>query len=175
MSSYYDILDIQKDATPNDIKKAYRKLAIQHHPDKGGDTEEFKKIAEAYEILSNPDKKQQYDNFGSVNMNANFNPMNIFQEFERMFRGDMFGPNRVGAPPFGGFPFPSQRDPLSNIFMSMGSMDMGSMDMGPMNNNCFTQTIIIKDGKKTTTKTSNGKTTIIEQLIKDPYKHFHLQ
>jgi len=168
MSSYYDILDIQKDATPNDIKKAYRKLAIQHHPDKGGDTEEFKKIAEAYEILSNPDKKQQYDNFGSVNMNANFNPMNIFQEFEQMFQGDMFGPNRIGSPPFGGFPFPNQTNqsnqtnPLTNLFMNMGSMDM-DMDM---NNGCFTQTIIIKDGKKTTTKTSNGKTTVIEETIR---------
>ena len=190
MSSYYEILNIESDASQNDIKKAYRKLAIKHHPDKGGDPEKFKQIAEAYEILSNTDKKQQYDNFGSVNMNANFNPMNIFQEFERMFRDDMFGPNRVGAPPFGGFSFPNQTDPLPNIFMdmgpmnmgsmnmgsmNMGSMNMGSMNMGPMNNGCFTQTVIIKDGKKTTTKTSNGKTTILEELMKDPYMHFNLQ
>ena len=72
MSSYYDILNIQKDASQNDIKKAYHKLAIRHHPDKGGDSNKFKEISEAYETLSNPEKKQQYDNFGSVNINKNF-------------------------------------------------------------------------------------------------------
>lgn len=66
MKNYYDILGIKKDASPEDIKRAYRRLAHEHHPDKGGNTERFKEINEAYQILSDPRKKAQYDQFGSV-------------------------------------------------------------------------------------------------------------
>jgi DnaJ-class molecular chaperone len=62
MSDYYQTLGVAKNATPDDIKKAYRRMAGIHHPDKGGDTAQFQKIQEAYETLSNPEKKQQYDN-----------------------------------------------------------------------------------------------------------------
>ena len=65
---YYDILGISKGATATEIKKAYRKKAIEHHPDKNpGDSkseEAFKKAAEAYEVLSDPDKKARYDQYG---------------------------------------------------------------------------------------------------------------
>ena len=65
---YYDILGITKGASADEIKKAYRKQAIKFHPDKNpGDKEAeemFKEAAEAYEILSNPEKKQRYDQFG---------------------------------------------------------------------------------------------------------------
>lgn len=60
--NYYNILGIDKSASAEDIKKAYRKLASQHHPDKGGDTSMFQKVEEAYRILSDPQKRQQYDN-----------------------------------------------------------------------------------------------------------------
>ncbi len=61
--NYYQTLGISADASTDDIKKAYRKLAMQHHPDRnGGDETEFKKIQEAYDVLSDPDKKSQYDN-----------------------------------------------------------------------------------------------------------------
>jgi len=64
---YYKILGVEKGATEDDIKKAYRKLAHQHHPDKsGGDESKFKEINEAYQILSNKDKRTQYDRFGRV-------------------------------------------------------------------------------------------------------------
>lgn len=61
---YYAILGVSRDATEKDIKKAYRRLALKHHPDKndGKDSERFKDITEAYVVLSNPQKKQQYDN-----------------------------------------------------------------------------------------------------------------
>ena len=59
---YYSILGVSKSATPEDIKKAYRKLASIHHPDKGGDTSTFQKIQAAYETLSDPVKRQHYDN-----------------------------------------------------------------------------------------------------------------
>jgi molecular chaperone DnaJ len=67
MRDYYEILGINRDASVEDIKKAYRKLAHQHHPDKNaGDDRKFKEINEAYQILSNQDKRRQYDSFGRV-------------------------------------------------------------------------------------------------------------
>ena len=59
---YYETLGVNHTSTPKEIKNAYRKLASKHHPDKGGDTEQFKKIQEAYDTLNDPQKKHQYDN-----------------------------------------------------------------------------------------------------------------
>ena len=61
---YYKILGVEKDATPAQIKKAYRKKAIKNHPDKGGDAELFKQISVAYDTLSDPEKKELYDKYG---------------------------------------------------------------------------------------------------------------
>lgn len=61
---YYDVLGVNKNANQDEIKKAYRKKALEHHPDKGGDEAIFKEIAEAYEVLSDDDKKAKYDRFG---------------------------------------------------------------------------------------------------------------
>lgn len=62
MSDHYKTLGVDRNASPDDIKKAYRRLAGQHHPDKGGDTAMFQKIQQAYETLSDLQKKQEYDN-----------------------------------------------------------------------------------------------------------------
>lgn len=59
---YYKILGVDRNATPEEIKKAYRKMAAKHHPDRGGDTAEFQKIEEAYRNLSDPQPKSQHDN-----------------------------------------------------------------------------------------------------------------
>jgi len=62
---YYEILGVGKDASADEVKKAFRRLAIQHHPDKeGGNEEKFKEINEAYEVLKDPSKRQRYDQFG---------------------------------------------------------------------------------------------------------------
>src|SRR5688572_16769938 len=62
---YYEVLGIGKDASADEIKKSFRRLAVQHHPDKeGGSEEKFKEINEAYEVLKDPSKRQRYDQFG---------------------------------------------------------------------------------------------------------------
>lgn len=62
---YYEVLGVPKSASPDEIKRAYRKLAVKHHPDKtGGDDSKFKELSEAYSVLSNPKQKEQYDQFG---------------------------------------------------------------------------------------------------------------
>lgn len=75
---YYEILGVSKDADEKAIKKAFRKLAQKHHPDAGGDEEKFKEINEAYEVLSNPEKRKVYDQFGSMGGAAGFNGQNPF-------------------------------------------------------------------------------------------------
>lgn len=69
-SKLYEILGIAKNASPTEIKKAYRSAAIQHHPDKGGDPEKFKEISKAHEILSDPEKREMYDNYGEDALNG---------------------------------------------------------------------------------------------------------
>jgi curved DNA-binding protein len=62
MADHYQTLGVDKNASADDIKRAYRKLASQHHPDKGGDTRKFQEVEEAYRTLSNPEARAQYDN-----------------------------------------------------------------------------------------------------------------
>ncbi len=70
---YYKILGVEKGASKEEIKKAFRKAAMQHHPDKGGDEKKFKEINEAYAVLSDDNKKNQYDQFGSAGSQGGFN------------------------------------------------------------------------------------------------------
>jgi len=63
---YYDILGVAKSASADEIKKAYRRLALKYHPDRGGDHDKFKEINEAYQVLSDPQKRAQYDQFGTT-------------------------------------------------------------------------------------------------------------
>ena len=60
--SYYDLLKVTKNASQEEIKKQYKKLALEHHPDRGGNPEVFKQISEAYQTLSDPQKRKEYDN-----------------------------------------------------------------------------------------------------------------
>ena len=64
--SYYETLGVKKDATADEIKKAFRKAARKHHPDAGGSEEKFKEVNEAYEVLSDKEKRKQYDEYGQV-------------------------------------------------------------------------------------------------------------
>ena len=89
MSDHYQTLGVQRNATPEEIKKAYRKLAGQHHPDKGGDKAKFQSVQAAYEVLSDANKRAQYDN-PNQNIHFEFNGggfdfNNIFSMFGAQF------------------------------------------------------------------------------------------
>jgi molecular chaperone DnaJ len=103
MASLYDTLGVPKTASAEEIKKAYRKLAREHHPDQGGDEARFKEIQGAYDVLSDPEKRQAYDSFGSTNGRGG--PQ--FQDFDLGDLGDLFGGLFGG----GGFGTPRQRRP----------------------------------------------------------------
>ncbi len=108
---YYEILGVSKNATEAELKKAYRQMAIKYHPDKNPDDkaseEKFKEAAEAYEVLSNPEKKQRYDQFGHAGVGGaagggysgggGMNMDDIFSQF-----GDIFGGGGGGFSGFGG-------------------------------------------------------------------------
>jgi molecular chaperone DnaJ len=106
---YYEVLGVSKSASESELKKAYRKLALQYHPDKNPDNKEaeekFKEAAEAYEILSDPDKRARYDRFGHAGVggasgggySGGMNMEDIFSQF-----GDIFGGSFSGFGGFGG-------------------------------------------------------------------------
>lgn len=85
-TDYYKILGVDKKAGNDDIKKAYRKLALKYHPDKNPGNKEaeekFKKISEAYAVLSDPEKRKQYDNFGSDSFSRQYSQEDIFRDFD---------------------------------------------------------------------------------------------
>jgi molecular chaperone DnaJ len=87
VTNLYDTLGVPKNASPAEVKEAYRKLAREHHPDQGGDEARFKEIQGAYDVLSDPEKRKQYDQFGSANGRGG--PQ--FQEFDLGDLGDLFG------------------------------------------------------------------------------------
>lgn len=114
---YYEILGVSKNASDDEIKKAYRRLAVQYHPDKdGGNEEKFKEISEAYEVLKDSSKRQRYDQFGHAGVGGNggggyggnpfegfggfnggFNTQNVNFDFGEGGLGDIFGQFFGGA------------------------------------------------------------------------------
>jgi molecular chaperone DnaJ len=97
---YYEILGVGKNASADEIKKAFRKAAIEHHPDKGGDEAKFKEINEAYEVLKDSSKRQRYDQFGHAGV----------------------GGASGGGNPFGGFGGQGQ-----NINFDFGDLGLGDI------------------------------------------------
>ncbi len=104
---YYELLGVKKDSTPEEIKKAYRKLAVKYHPDKNpGDKqaeERFKEISEAYAVLCDTEKRKQYDQFGSDGFHQKFSQEDIFRgaDVNDLFRDMGFGGNDVFSRIFG--------------------------------------------------------------------------
>ena len=93
--NYYDVLGVPTDASESDIKKAFRKLASQHHPDKGGDTDKFQQIQEAYEVLGDANRRQEYDHPPRQGFSGNFHEHTTFADdvFAQMFGAGQRGFN----------------------------------------------------------------------------------
>ena len=110
---YYQMLGVSKSSSPEDIKKAYRKLALKYHPDHNKDDkaseDKFKDISEAYAVLSDPEKKKQYDMFGAEGFQNKFTQEDIFRghDFSTIFREFGFGGGK-------------NQDIFSQIFGGMG-------------------------------------------------------
>ena len=161
MKDYYKILGVDKKADQNEIKKAYRKLAIKYHPDKNPEGEDrFKEIAEAYEVLSNETKRQQYDMGGMTGLGdmqgVRINPHDIFRQF---FGGqDPFAQMFNMHKGMGVGPGPGQR---VHIFSNMG----GPCGMA-MGHSTSTETTI-RNGQrhtKTTTRHADGRVEVQTQV-----------
>ena len=131
---YYNILGVNKSASPDDIKKSYRKMSLKHHPDrKGGDSEMFKKINEAYEVLGDKYKRNQYD--FDIQMTTNLrhsNPMDSFMEniFESMMNKKSKNKSNKSKQPF---------DDLLNLFNSSAPSFQNADNFGPFD--VYTTTI----------------------------------
>ncbi len=106
---YYETLGLSKGASESEIKKAYRKLALKYHPDKNkGDKaaeEKFKKISEAYAVLSDPEKKNQYDTYGSTGFHQRYSQEDIFRNFDLNDILQQFGFGGMGGGRQGGRTF----------------------------------------------------------------------
>nr|WP_279384246.1 J domain-containing protein [Geotalea toluenoxydans] len=107
-TDYYQVLGLKKGASADEIKKAYRKLAVKYHPDKNPGNKEaeekFKEINEAYAVLSDPQKKAQYDQFGDTGFHQRFSQEDIFRGFDvgDLFKDKGFGTDDIFSRIFGG-------------------------------------------------------------------------
>ena len=124
MKDYYSVLGLNKGVSDDEIKKAYRKLAMKYHPDRNeGDSKaenRFKEISEAYAVLSDKQKRDKYDQFGSEGFHQKFSQEDIFRDFDinEILRGFGFGTNSgnpfqggFSGSGFGGNPFQQQHRP----------------------------------------------------------------
>lgn len=176
---YYETLGITKSATPDEIKKAYRKLALKYHPDRNaGDKNaenKFKEINEAYAVLSDPQKKQQYDTYGSTGFHQRYSQEDIFRGFDinDILRQFGFGSGSFGSGggfrasggnfrSSAGFRDQTGANPFGNIFDNSARGGCGGCNSGPSKGKDLTYELditledVLKSTEKTITMRHNG-------------------
>ena len=123
---YYDTLGLKKDSSTQEIKKAYRKLAMKYHPDRTqGDKDaedQFKKVSEAYAVLSDPEKRKQYDTFGASGFQQRYSQEDIFRGFDL---GDILKEFGIGGMGGGFRTSSSQGRPFETFFYQGGGPGPG--------------------------------------------------
>jgi curved DNA-binding protein len=136
---YYKLLGVDKSASPDEIKKAYRKLALKYHPDKNhGDKAaeaKFKEISEAYAVLSDKCKREQYDTFGSAGFHQRFSQEDIFRGFDLNSILRQFGFNATSFGSASGFRSSAGANPFGAIFGQAAGMG----GKGCQGGNCSSQ------------------------------------
>ena len=168
--NYYEVLGVKEDATNEEIRKAYKKLAIKWHPDKNPDNKEFaeekfKSISEAYNVLSDPKKREEWENYRNGGFNGDFN-MNDFE---------MNDPFEMFNSFFGKNPFDDFFNNNNNDF----NFGFGEFNNGDGISKSVKKTTVIKDGKtvtrtETTTidKNGNKKVEVSENIGNEPNNNF---
>jgi len=121
MSNFYDILGVNRQASDKELKQAYKKASMQHHPDRGGDEDTFKKINEAYSTLKDPNKRQAYDNPQSQNFNFNSQDFAGNNPFAGTPFADMFA---------GGSPFNQRQQPRNQDMRIVATVDLKDVVIG---------------------------------------------
>jgi len=169
---YYETLSVSKSASADEIKKAYRKLALKYHPDKApGDSsaeERFKQISEAYAVLSDPQKRQQYDTYGSTGFHQRYSQEDIFRGFDLNSILRQFGFNASSFGGASGFRATNGGNPFNSIFgHATGSAGMGCRGGGcrpqPMKGHDLTYELdinledVLKGAEKKVSLRQNGK------------------
>jgi len=179
---YYQILGVAKTATADEIKKAYRKLALKYHPDKNPDNkaaeEKFKEISEAYAVLSDPEKRQQYDTFGSDGFRQRYSQEDIFRNFDLndILRQFGFGGGFRGTGGFhttGNFRSAGGGSPFDNIFGQAGMRGGcgGGCGSQPVKGNDLTYEMtvsleeVLHGAEKTISLRQNGQTQNVSVKI----------
>jgi len=177
---YYQILGVAKTATADEIKKAYRKLALKYHPDKNqGDKaaeEKFKEISEAYAVLSDQEKRQQYDAYGSAGFRQRYSQEDIFRNFDLndILRQFGFGGGFRNASGFNAGNFRSTGGgSFDNIFGQAGARGGCGGGCGPQptpgNDLTYEMTVTLEDvlhgTEKTVSLRQNGQTQNVSVKI----------
>jgi len=150
MADYYNTLGVPKSASDKEIKQAFRKKAMEYHPDKGGDPDKFKAINEAYNTLKDPQKKQMYDQYGTAD------------------------PQQMGGNPFGGFEFNGDMNDIFSTFFGQGfnqrRRPMRNKDIRLGYKLSFLD-VYTGTGATISYKLPSGKTEIIDVKIPAGMKH----
>lgn len=149
-SRFYELLDVPRDASAADIKKAYRMQAMKHHPDKGGDSETFKDIQRAFEVLSDTDKRQRYDRLGEGGLEGDA-PGSPSDLFSQLFGGKGSGKGRGGRP--------RTRDVARMIWVSLEELYSGVTRTLPI-----TRKVIDEEGGSSTCQECDGQGVVIQVI-----------